>query len=168
MIAATTAPDKSATQLDAADRSLVESVVTTISTVCKTQPTLKAQRSEAKVDGEKVIASVSLVGDVEMTVFLGMPSGTAVTLAERFAGFKVPFESSDMADAIGELGNMVAGDLKIRLDRSGLKANISLPTVFRGQDLTVTTPKWELIREHFFGTESGDFMVGLCSRKLKP
>ncbi|HVM60237.1 MAG TPA: chemotaxis protein CheX [Verrucomicrobiae bacterium] len=164
----TIAPDKTGAQLQAADNSLVEAVVSTIASVCKTQATPKAQRAEVRVDGEKIIASVSLVGDVEMTVFLGMPSATAVALAEKFAGFKVPFESPDMADAIGELGNMIAGDLKIRLDRSGLKANISLPTVFRGQDLTVTTPKWEIIRDHFFGTPSGDFMAGLCSRKLKP
>ena len=163
----TTAQDKIGSQLEAADRSLAEAVISTIANVCKIQPAAKAQRSDVKVDGEKIIASVSLVGDVEMTIFLGMPSATAVALAEKFAGFKVPFESSDMADAIGELGNMVAGDLKIRLDRSGLKANISLPTVFRGQDLTVTTPKWEGIREHYFGTPSGDFMAGLCSRKSK-
>jgi len=44
----------------------------------------------------------------------------------------VPFESSDMGDAIGELANVIAGSVKARLDQRGAKANISLPTVLRG------------------------------------
>jgi chemotaxis protein CheX len=152
-------------KIDAATRFLLEATLSTISAVCKTQPNLKSQRTEAKVDGEKVIAVVSLIGDVEVNLFLGMPSGTAVALASKFAGFAIPFESSDMADAVGELANLIAGDLKMRLNRNRIKANISVPMVFRGHELVVTTPSWEIATEHYFNTECGDFMAGLCSKK---
>ncbi|HUI06920.1 MAG TPA: chemotaxis protein CheX [Verrucomicrobiae bacterium] len=152
-------------QIEAADRSLVEATTSIISTVCKIQPTVNAQWTEANLPGEKVIAVVSFVGDLDVNIFLGLPSATAVVLASKFAGFEIPFESSDMADAVGELTNMVAGDLKIRLDRCRMKANISVPTVFRGQDLIVATPRSEVVRQHCFHTGGGDFMAGLCSKK---
>jgi len=155
------------TQMDTAAKLLAESVVFIISTVCKVQPVLSAQRSEANLAGQKISGVVSLMGNVDMTMFLGLPPATAVVFAAKFAGFAVPFESPDMADAVGELTNMIAGDLKIRLDRGRIKVNISIPTVFRGQDLAVTTPSWEVVKEHSFTTEHGPFTAGLCSKKGK-
>jgi len=110
-----------------------ESTTAIIATVCKFSATLNSQSTEMNLSGEKVIAVVSLVGDLDVNIVLAMPSATAVGLASKFAGLQISFESSDMADAVGELANMVAGDLRIRLDKCHIKANISVPTVYRGQ-----------------------------------
>jgi chemotaxis protein CheX len=155
-------------QMDAAGKSLTEAVVSVISAVCRVQAELSAPQPDVNGAGEKIIGIVSLMGDMDMTVFLGIPPATAVVFAAKFAGFAVPFESPDMADAVGELTNMIAGDLKIRLDRCRIKVNISIPTVFRGQDLIATTPSWELINELGFKTEYGHFTAGLCAKKKKP
>ena len=167
MTTTTDVPSTTAPHVETAGKLLVESVVSIVSTVCKVQPVLSAPQPQANGGGEKISGIVSLMGNADMTMFLGLSPETATVFAARFAGFAIPFESPDMADAVGELTNMVAGDLKIRLDRCAIKVNISIPTVFRGQDLSVTTPSWELIKEHSFTTECGSFTAGLCSKRKK-
>jgi len=84
-----------------------------------------------------VIGIISLVGDVEGTIFLGLPRETAPALVAKFAGFEVPFDSPDMGDAASELANILAGDVKKRLNAKGVKANISLPSVIRAESVEV-------------------------------
>ena len=55
----------------------------------------------------------------------------------QFAGFEIPFDSPDMGDAVGELANIFAGEVKGQLDSRGVRCDISLPTVLRGGQLEV-------------------------------
>ncbi|MHC4563480.1 MAG: chemotaxis protein CheX [Planctomycetota bacterium] len=89
------------------------------------------------VDGEELILGViSVVGNVDWTLFLGLPRATAEALAKGFAGMAVPFDSADMADAVCEIMNVLAGMTIKRLEAHGVAANISLPDTLRG----VSTP----------------------------
>jgi CheY-specific phosphatase CheX len=81
-------------------------------------------------------AFVPLAGDLNANVFLGLPSDTAMALAAKFAGFAIPFESSDMGDAIGELTNMLAGQIKAMLDKKGIAAELSVPCIMRDDSLS--------------------------------
>lgn len=89
-----------------------------------------------EIPAQSVIAAcVSLAGELNANVFLGLPSDTAMAVAAKFAGFAIPFESSDMGDAVGELTNMLAGKVKALLDAKGIQANISLPCIMRDDSL---------------------------------
>ena len=46
---------------------------------------------------------ISVLGDVDWAVFLGLPKATAEAVTEKFAGFAIPFDSNGMGDAVGEL-----------------------------------------------------------------
>ena len=92
-------------------------------------------------ESEIVLAVISLVGDVECSLFLGLPQATAVEAARRFAGFEVPFDSEDMGDAIGELTNIFAGQVKALLDKREVRADISLPSVVRAKGMKVLVQK---------------------------
>ncbi len=81
-------------------------------------------------------AFVPLAGDLNVNVFLGLPSDTATALAAKFAGFAIPFESSDMGDAVGELTNMLAGQIKAMLDKKGIAAELSVPCIMRDESLS--------------------------------
>jgi CheY-specific phosphatase CheX len=86
---------------------------------------------------EGVVGCISLVGDVDWSLVLSIPRATASALAGSFAGFEIPFDSPDMGDAVGEMANLVAGEVKVQLDGIGLSAEISLPQVFRGDIIEV-------------------------------
>jgi chemotaxis protein CheX len=84
-----------------------------------------------------IISVISVMGDVEWSIFLGLPKQTAIAVAEGFAGFEIPFDSEDMGDAIGEVGNILAGTVKSILDKRGIRVDISLPSVFRADGLHI-------------------------------
>jgi chemotaxis protein CheX len=112
---------------------------------------------------EVVIAIISLVGHVEWSVFIGLPKPTACGVAAKFAGFEIPFESADMGDAVGELANIVAGDVKARLDGKGVKADVSLPTVIRAQDIHVLIQRNAFTVKTCYGSELGPLWIGVTA-----
>ena len=115
---------------------------------------------EGLSSGEVIIGIISLVGDIEWSVFFGMPSETAVATCLKFAGFEIPFDSADMGDAIGELTNMLAGQVKLNLDQRGVRADISLPSVIRAQNMTVLAQAQDSVDKRCFTSELGKFWTG--------
>ena len=87
-----------------------------------------------------------------------MPCGslqlTITAIVRKFAGFDIPFDSADMGDAIGELVNVLAGDIVARLHTVGKKAQMSLPTIMRGQNI-----------EMFLSASSPEIMRGFDSKE---
>jgi CheY-specific phosphatase CheX len=100
-------------------------------------PSIAPAAPETAGAGSDIMGIISLVGQVDWSLSIGLGAGTATDVAERFAGFEIPFDSADMGDAIGELANLLAGEVKLELDRIGVSADISLPQVLRGSALAV-------------------------------
>jgi CheY-specific phosphatase CheX len=71
---------------------------------------------ESDAPGDGVYGIISFVGDPCWSFMLGLPRETAAALVERFTGGAVDPESADMADAIGEVANIISGDLVARLE----------------------------------------------------
>ncbi|MCK4626769.1 MAG: chemotaxis protein CheX [Phycisphaerae bacterium] len=107
-----------------------------------------------------IIAIISLVGDVEWSVFLGLPRQTATAIAAKFAGFEIPFDSEDMGDAIGELANILGGQVKALLDRRSVEANISLPSVMRAENMHVLIQRSVSGVKTCFDSELGKLWTG--------
>jgi len=124
---------------------------------------LVPHEEEASVCPEVVIAIISLVGQVEWSLFIGLPKATAIGLAAKFAGFEIPYDSPDMGDAVGELANLLAGDVKARLDARGVKADISLPTVLRAQDIHVLIQRNSPSQKSCYRSELGPMWIGVTS-----
>jgi len=120
-----------------------EAVVETFRALCGTDLERMPDDFDAGEVGAEglVLAVVSLVGDVEWSLILAMPRQVATGLASEFAGFEIPFDSSDMGDAIGELANVVGGTTKALLDRRSVSAELSLPSVIRAQRMEVLLQK---------------------------
>ena len=110
-----------------------------------------------------ILAVISIVGDVDWAIFLGLPRGTAVALVEKFAGFEVSFDSEDMGDAVGELANILAGQVKAQLDRLGLKTDISLPSVMRAGNMTALTQKDDKTLRTFYTSPIGGMWTDIVS-----
>jgi len=112
---------------------------------------------------EGVLGIISLVGDVEWSLVLGLPSDTAPAMTERFAGFAIPFDSDDMGDAVGELTNLLAGEVKVKLDAIGLKSEISLPQVFRGVGIQILRLPQIPTLAISFESSCGGFFVAIAA-----
>lgn len=87
--------------------------------------------------GPGIMGVISFFGDPVWSAALVMSERTAVVAAKAFAGFDIAFDSPDMGDVVGEMANVMAGDIVARLDARGIAAQMSLPTVARGSDVEV-------------------------------
>jgi CheY-specific phosphatase CheX len=94
---------------------------------------------------------------------LNFPRETATTMALRFAGFEIPYESEDMGDVIGELANVLAGDLCAQLDAKGVRGDMSLPTVVRASDMSLMLPEGLPSVEMHFSSPVGQFSLKLVA-----
>ncbi|VTR96901.1 CheC domain protein OS=Hippea maritima (strain ATCC 700847 / DSM 10411 / MH2) GN=Hipma_0355 PE=4 SV=1: CheX [Gemmata massiliana] len=87
-----------------------------------------------------IMSTISFMGDPPWAFAMAFPEESAVTIAKVFAGFEIEFDSPDMGDLVGEIANVIAGDITARLHRKGIKAPMSLPTVVRGSNVSLLTP----------------------------
>jgi len=102
-----------------------------------------------------MLAIISLgCNEFDWSVVLGVPCETAVAVASRFAGFDIPFDSDDMGDAMGEMANIFAGLIQKELASHNLTVEISLPSIMRGQNLSVMGQSDEE-RATFFDSDVG-------------
>jgi chemotaxis protein CheX len=114
---------------------VVESTLESLATLCNIQFTQAAQPLPEVPPSDSLLAIIALMGDLDWSLGLALPRETAVAVVAKFAGFDVPFDSADMGDAMGELANIVGGTTKAKLDAKGVRVDISLPTVLRGQNV---------------------------------
>jgi CheY-specific phosphatase CheX len=130
------------------------------SSSCKVTATEQPAPPDAP-PGTAVMAVMSFFGDPVWSFALILPEATAVAAAQGFAGFEIPFDSPDMGDMVGEMANVMAGDVVARLEKARVKAQMSLPTVARGHDVELLPPSNTFeIRLHFAGP-SGGFQLRL-------
>ena len=116
----------------------VESVRSVLTTMAGTPTTVgKFHIKDGTSPGHDVSGIIGFSGGVTGSVVIGLSADVAIKLVEAFAGVKLPLDSPDFADAVGELANMIAGAAKKNM---GLLANISIPTVVIGTNHQTAAP----------------------------
>jgi len=108
-----------------------------------------ARTDPAGVTGEPMRATVLISGAFEGSVSLELSDRAARHVAGVMFGIE-PYEITpeDAADAIGELANMVGGNLKMLVERP---AKLSLPAVALGPDAAWAPPEHRLVHRVAFG-----------------
>lgn len=112
-----------------------------------------------------VAGIISFFGDVPWSLSWVLTEETAPILARKFAGFDIPFDSSDMGDVAGELVNVLAGEVIAQLEQRRIKAQMSLPTVARGKPLELVPEKGLSVARLDFVSGQGNFWVRLAAPK---
>ncbi len=91
--------------------------------------------------GEGVVGIISFVGDITWLLMVTMPKKSAESLAFKFAGFELAYDSPEMGDVVGEVANVLAGDIVARLAADDVKVAMSLPTIMKGHDVEPLLPR---------------------------
>lgn len=87
-----------------------------------------------------ICGTISFVGDRRYSMTMCCSRESAVELARAMAGFEIDYDSVDMGDAIGEVANIIAGNIVAQMDTQGVMVAMSLPTVFRGHNVERVLP----------------------------
>jgi chemotaxis protein CheX len=96
-------------------------------------------QKEAFLDWD-ISGIIALTGEVKGLIAISMKSPTASKIARCLIGDGIEFADADVVDAIGEIVNIVAGNVKKNLEDM-FRIIISLPTVVRGKAHAIVIPE---------------------------
>lgn len=83
---------------------------------------------------ETMTSMVGLAGSYSGILAVHCPKNLALRIASSMLGIEVTDIDDDVNDAMGEIANMVGGDVKHLFSPKGSDINLSIPTVIYGSD----------------------------------
>jgi chemotaxis protein CheX len=104
---------------------------------------------------------IGLAGSCKGMLAIHLPDKVAMAITGSFIGMDVTEVDDDVTDAIGELANMVAGNIKMILDEAGNNVTLSIPSCVHGEEYTMDTVSDSERVVIPFDIESGQFLVEL-------
>ncbi len=114
---------------------------------------------------DSISGVIGLAGTRKGVLAIHLPSRVAIAITSSFLGMDVNEMNSDVEDAVGELANMLGGNVKSILSEKGRDISLSMPTTISGQHYDYQSNK---DAERFFisfGCETGQFTVELQLEK---
>jgi CheY-specific phosphatase CheX len=139
-----------------------DSVKKTYAAFCGEAPTPVSNGHDHNI-GPCVAGIISFFGDQPWSLSWVLSRETAPVLAQKFAGFEIPFDSADMGDMAGELVNVLAGEVVAQLEQRRIKVQMSLPTVARGGPLELMPERGMNVARLDFKAKEGDFYLRLAA-----
>ena len=81
--------------------------------------------------GTLILATMQLELEPPLAIGMALSESAASTLAKQFTGCAFSYDSDAMDDVVGEILNVVAGDMESRLREKGLWLSRTVPTSSR-------------------------------------
>ncbi|MCP3891442.1 MAG: chemotaxis protein CheX [Desulfobulbaceae bacterium] len=82
---------------------------------------------------DSISGVIGLAGTRKGVLAIHLPSKVAMAITGNFLGMEVEEIDEDVEDAVGELANMLGGDVKSILSGKGRDIDLSLPSIIRGE-----------------------------------
>ena len=86
-----------------------------------------------------ISAVIGLSGAVKGAIIISMKADLAIKLTDLLAGEGHTDIDADVVDAIGEVNNIIAGNIKPKVP-NGDKIVISIPTIIKGKEHSIAWP----------------------------
>lgn len=126
---------------------------------------IDAERLDGRpeIEGPAVAGSVGVSGAVEAQISLEMNADAARQVAGLMFGMEVDEVSDDdVADAVGELTNMVGGNVKSLIADSGM---LSLPVVAQGKPPTLRVVGGQILLQDRYLADGNVILVTVWNRQ---
>jgi chemotaxis protein CheX len=147
--------------LDIATHIHKEDLGSVVGSVFATMMGLDVWPSEAVCPGAEglLTGAVYLTGEWEGAVFIHCAPRQACEFAGRFVGMPTPLAvDDDVRDVLGELANMVAGNLKCTFS-PGIR--VSVPSVTDGAAYSVRVCRGRVVCHAAYHTDAGPLWISL-------
>lgn len=143
----------------------IAAITNLFTTMMKTQ--VMIGKPFLKQDDDRIAGYCAIIGfsgDAQGSVTLCLNSMTAQKVIEAFTGESIGSDDPDMADALGELCNMIAGQAKAQFN--GMQISISLPRVIRGEGLETMRSRHDRVLVLPCDTSLGRFRVEVSMKPI--
>jgi len=138
--------------------SIIDVFTTNISENLQAIPTF-----DLPVDGDIIASSIGLIGRVEGDVELWLSGQAALSITKKM----LCAESVDpeiVMDMMGEITNMIAGGMKLNLDKVNFEINISLPSTMKGTHLQASAAENSSMIKRSYCCDDSFFRVLLTDK----
>lgn len=134
--------------------------------VFSTMLMLDVTAEDVSEKSENVISSnltsmIGLGGGIRGMLAIHCPAEVAKFITGSFLGMDVEELDEDVKDAIGEIANMVAGNLKISYAAAGVNVELAIPTSVIGNGFRICGASGSTRHNISFQLERGTFWVEL-------
>lgn len=103
-------------------------------------------------DSERIVGSVSFAGEAMGNIRIHVSNEFAKKITATMLGMEEEDieDDEDIYDVIGELSNMIGGDLKSRLCDAGFPCQLSIPSTTIGKDFKIESLGWSRLEKFAF------------------
>ncbi|PLV55502.1 chemotaxis protein CheX [Thermotoga sp. SG1] len=117
---------------------LIGSVYETIKSVLRVDPKLGKPSVVPHIEiPHSMVTVIGVTGSIEGSLIYSFSSETALKVVSAMMGMEYGQLDELAMSAIGELGNMTAGKLAMKLETLGKHVDITPPTVVSGKELKI-------------------------------
>jgi len=109
-----------------------------------------------------VSGGVSFTGKMTGILYLNLTDGLAKAAANRILGDDPARSDEEVNDVVGELTNMVTGNLKSKMADRGFNCALSIPTVLRGLQVSVDNLQSPLSLTSSFNVPEINEKLNIC------
>ncbi len=114
---------------------------------------------------ESISGVIGLAGTHKGVLAIHIPNKVAMAITSAFLGMDVDEMNEDVEDAVGELANMLGGNVKSILSENGRDISLSLPSTITGQDYDFQPTKEAERIIIPFRCDAGEFAIDLQLEK---
>lgn len=149
---------------------LREQIINTTVEIFTSMVMMDVSASDTQVEDystlEKTITGViGLAGTHKGVLAIHIPHNVAFAITSSFLGIEIEKINEDVEDAIGELANILGGNIKSILSEKGRDIDLSLPSTVSGEEYGFQTIKGAEKTIITFDTDTGRLIVELQLEK---
>jgi len=115
-------------------------------------------------DDADIAGIMSFFGEANASFAMLLSRKSATGLVHRMLGFELDFDSPDMVDGVGELVNVIAGEIVAQIELLGYRTAMSLPMVIRGRGVSISPRSNIPMIDYDYDSTEGVFSIEVVSR----
>ena len=113
---------------------------------------LDRDQAVENIAGADLICTIGLAGKLEGSISVALPGKIACGIVSKMLSMDLAEVTSDVCDGMGEVANVIAGGVKMRMAKLNCPFQVSIPTVVQGQLMHLNISEGlERIVRHFEG-----------------
>lgn len=152
---------------------LVGSLTKAVTDVFETMLSMQMKQSNAEelstLDGERIVGSVSFDGSLIGNFYIHVSRDFARIMTAVMLGMESDEvkDEDEINDVVGEMSNMIGGNLKSGFCDSGMDCELSIPSITNGDDFIISSLNCEKHERLVFYHQRHTALVEICLRSDK-
>lgn len=109
-----------------------------------------------------VSSVIGLTGEAIGMMSLTFTEKSILSIVSNMFGEKMKELNEEIQDAVGEIGNVISGQARQKLEERGRSLKAAIPTVIMGKNHSITRVTKAPVIAIPFSTDSGEFTIEVC------